>query len=422
MRNRNRQRKQWNLPRIGVFAAALFLGIMLGKAVCDTHWVQDRCRVWLSNGCKTLITYFNVAENPIRSYVMGSEAGFWDSEAVRQEISSPIQQYLMQYGEDEDFWQKESFWMSAGEEVLLMDAEQSSEQTKEAETKQKTASKTNPQKETASASSNADSANAQTTKGIVLAKKQLSDFNYMISNFYVVSGTTYITKQDVDMLKLSQMDMTLKQTNRKKPQILIYHTHSQEGFTDTVAGDPSTTIIGVGNYLTELLTEKYHYNVIHDTTAYDLVNGKLDRNKAYDYAREKISQILRENPSVEVVLDVHRDGVGENVRLVTQINGKQTAKIMFFNGLSRIQGLGDVDGLYNPYLTENLAMSLQMRLAALKTYPDFVRCNYLNAYKYNLDMRPKAMLIEVGAQTNTLQEELNAMEPLAELLHQVLSP
>ena len=100
------------------------------------------------------------------------------------------------------------------------------------------------------------------------------------------------------------------------PQILIFHTHSQETFADSVAGDPTTTIVGVGDYLTELLTQKYGYQVIHDTSVYDYVDGKLDRSKAYTYAEEGIAKILQENPSIEVVIDLHRDGVAETTHLL----------------------------------------------------------------------------------------------------------
>ena len=90
---------------------------------------------------------------------------------------------------------------------------------------------------------------------------------------------------------------------------MIYHSHSQEEFIDSVPGDPSTTIVGVGDYLTTLLRDTYGYNVIHVTDTFDIVDGKLDRDKAYTYAQERISRILEENPSVEVVIDLHRDGV-----------------------------------------------------------------------------------------------------------------
>lgn len=398
---RSRIRKQ---TKIGVVIAALFMSILLLKSASESEWLQGQSKRWFHKGCISVITYLNVNQSPIRAYVLGESADIWQSFYEQVFSHLPLQQYIEGNEEKSDFWQKESFWMTASEGITALNYEQETDSKPASDSKVSDAS-----------------AKVKPTEGILLEKKQLADFNYMISNYFAVSGTTYITENDVNMLTLSQMDMTLKQTDASKPQILIYHTHSQEDFTDTIPGDASTTIVAVGDYLTQLLEEKYGYNVIHDTTSYDLVDGVLDRNKAYDYARENISRILEENPTVEVVLDVHRDGVKEGTHLVTEINGKQTAKIMFFNGMSRIQGIGDVDALYNPYRTENLAMSLQMRLAALENYPDFVRTNYLNAYKYNLDMRPKAMLIEVGAQTNSLQEELNAMEPLAELLNQVLT-
>ena len=108
--------------------------------------------------------------------------------------------------------------------------------------------------------------------------------------------------------------------------------------------------------------------------------------------------------------------------MVTEVNGKQTAKIMFFNGLSRTAANGNLEYLYNPYLQDNLAFSLQMKLAAEEYYPGFTRANYLKGYRYNLHYVPKSMLVEVGAQTNTLEEAKNAMEPLADLLHKVLAP
>ena len=104
---------------------------------------------------------------------------------------------------------------------------------------------------------------------------------------------------------------------------MIYHTHSQEEFTDFHEGNKEATIVGVGNYLTELLQQK-GYNVIHDTSVYDLRDGKLDRSKAYTYALEGVTAILQKYPSIQVVLDIHRDGVKEttlfaagDVRLVS---------------------------------------------------------------------------------------------------------
>lgn len=244
-------------------------------------------------------------------------------------------------------------------------------------------------------------------------------FDFLMANYYTVVSSTTITPEDLNASSLMNVELKMQQDN-SKPQILIYHTHGMETFVDSNPEDKYTGILGVGNYLTELLTEKYGYNVIHIEDSFDYVNGKLDRNKAYDYAYNKISQVLADNPSIEVVLDIHRDGVDENNHLVTNINGKPTAKIMFFNGISRLSNIGEIDYLYNPYRTQNLAMSLQLKVLAEEYFEGFTRRNYIQAYQYNLHLRPKSMLIEVGAQTNTFEEVKNAMEPLAALLYMKL--
>ena len=253
-----------------------------------------------------------------------------------------------------------------------------------------------------------------------ISMEQLQDFDFVLRNFYTVDSTTSITSDQLNAPELIQMDLRMK-TGNDQPQILIYHTHSQEEFIDSVPGDASTTIVGVGDYLTKILKENYGYNVLHVTDTFDIVDGKLDRNQAYNYAQERISQVLEENPSIEVIIDLHRDGVADNQRLVTEVDGKQTAKVMFFNGLSRTKQNGEISYLPNPYIQDNLAFSLQMMLACEKYYPDFARTIYLRGYRYNLHLRPKTLLVECGAQTNTVEEEMNAMEPLADVLNKVLT-
>ena len=106
---------------------------------------------------------------------------------------------------------------------------------------------------------------------------------------------------------------------------------------------------------------------------------------------------------------------------MTQINGKPTAQIMFFNGLSRTRANGDISYLANPYIEDNLAFSLQMQIAATNKYPGFTRHIFLRAYRYNMHVKPKTLLIEAGAQTNTVEEMKNAMEVLADTLSIVLT-
>lgn len=256
--------------------------------------------------------------------------------------------------------------------------------------------------------------------GRVYTKSELSDFNFLMSNFYVVPSRAKVLESELDANTLLGMDMSMKNEN-SKPQILIYHTHSMEGFTDSTDGNFSTNIVKVGEELSKLLSKGYGYNVIHLKETFDYVNGKLDRSMAYTYARERLIKILEDNPSIEVVIDIHRDGVRDDLHLVTEVNGKPTAKIMFFNGVSRTSAGGDIGYLHNKNKMANLSFSLQLKLLAEKYYPDFTRKNYIDAYQYNLDLREKSVLIEVGAQTNSLSEAVNAMEPLAALLDKLFS-
>lgn len=249
--------------------------------------------------------------------------------------------------------------------------------------------------------------------------EKLKDFDYLISKFYTVDSVTYVKESDFPVEEMLSMDFTINKEG-EGPKILIFHTHSQEAFADST-GAESDTIVGVGDYLTRILNENYGIQTLHYKGVYDKVNGYVDRSQAYERAKPEIKKVLKENPSIEVVIDLHRDGVGASTHLVTKVNEKQTAQIMFFNGMCRTRTNGDLTGIGNPYLKENLAFSLQMKIAAEEMYPGFSRRNYLKGYRYNMDLMPKMLLIEAGAQTNTVEEVMNAMEPLAAILNDVLT-
>ncbi len=252
------------------------------------------------------------------------------------------------------------------------------------------------------------------TKQVEVNRDKLLDYDYLVKNFYRIDRTTTIDSSELNPGQLLAKDLTID-TNVGGPVILIYHTHSQEGFVDS-DGAEGMTVMGLGDRLTSLLQDTYGIQVLHHRGKYD-VDG---RDYAYSNAEPEIKQVLADNPTIQVVIDLHRDGVGDDVHLVTDIGGKQTAKIMFFNGLSRTTSTGPIDHLQNPNLQDNLATSLQMQIAAAELYPGFTRPVFLKGYRYNMHMCPKSMLIEVGAQTNTFEEVYNAMDPLANILAYVL--
>ena len=247
--------------------------------------------------------------------------------------------------------------------------------------------------------------------------EKLNDFDYLIQNFYSVDSTTTTDGRQLNAENMLGMDMSLSH-DAATPQILIYHTHSQEGFVDTNYEDTSTTIVGVGEYLAQILREQYGYQVIHDTGIYDIP----EHDKAYSVAAPHIQQILAENPGIEVVIDLHRNGILGDTKTTTNIDGTEMAKIMFFNGLSHTTAHGDIAYLANPNLDANLAFSFQMQLTAAQYYPDYSRKIYLKGYRYNMHFLPKSTLIEVGDQNNTYEEAKNAMVPLADIMDKVIHP
>ena len=254
-----------------------------------------------------------------------------------------------------------------------------------------------------------------TTKSAQVDLKELEDYQTLVKKHYCIDGTTSSNAAQLNIKKLLKQDMTLAK-DADGPQILIYHTHSLEGYRDSKSGDLNESVVGLGDYLTELLTERYGYKVLHDRNTYD-----SDRDRAYGVAGPALEQLLAENPSIEIVIDLHRDGVPEDVYLLTEVNDTVMAPVMFFNGLSYTNTSGPVNALNNPNLSANLAFSLQMELLASEYYPGFTRGIYLKGLRYNLHYCPRSLLVEVGAQTNSLQEAMNAMPPLADTLNRVLS-
>lgn len=253
---------------------------------------------------------------------------------------------------------------------------------------------------------------------MIEALKKTESVSYLLSNFYIVDGSTNADKKKFKVERLLNRDMTMKKTETEdSPQIMIYHTHASEKFADSRKGNYDDTVVGVGSVLADILENIYGYQVYHDTTRYDMIDGSLDRNKAYNQAADGIEKALKKYPSIEVIIDLHRDSGNKRV---TTINGKKTAQIMLFNGISRNRS-GNIGYLYNPNLVGNLAFSLQMKLAAMELYPDFAKPIYIKGYRYNLHYREKSLLIELGTDQNTLEEATNAMEPLAAVLDRVLS-
>ena len=207
------------------------------------------------------------------------------------------------------------------------------------------------------------------------------------------------------------------------PVVLIFHTHSTEMFVDSNPLSMNTGIVGIGAYLTDILNAK-GIPTMHYTRRFDMVDGVPQIQGAYERLEPYIARILEENPTIEVIIDMHRDGLPETApRLVTYIDGKPTARLMFVNGLStrNVNGVATpINHLPNPNLAGNLAFSFQMQAMLNDMHPDLNRRIFLNAFRYSTHFLPKSLLLEVGDQRSTIQEAKNAMHPFAEALASIL--
>lgn len=245
--------------------------------------------------------------------------------------------------------------------------------------------------------------------------KDEKDKDRFLKNYYIADTSVGNVSSVMDGEKLLSMNTALERIT-EEPQILIYHTHGTEGYKDSREGVEEDTVVGMGDILYEELTAK-GFSVLHDRTTYDYVNGKDNRNYAYTTARPEIEAMLEKYPSIEVILDIHRDS---GAARKAKIEGKDTAQIMLFNGLCR-NADGPIPHLPNPYLDDTLAFSLQLNLLGRERYPGLMFKNYLKNYRYNMHFTGHCMLVELGTQNNTVEEAQNGVRLLASLLYELLT-
>ncbi len=357
-----------------------------------------------------------LAEMPLYEYAVS----YVNEEKTEDDSMAEI--IMKQEGTDEDTKNIEESHLDYGEDALHIENSMLEEMQKEngrymeEENKEEITENTQQPEESQNADENQDT-EFITPKYPSYTYDWSENWGYeeLVSNFYAIDNTTSLKEEYMNLDELLYRDLSVDKSS-EGPQILIYHTHSQEAFADSVPGDASTTIVGAGDKLARLLEEEYGFKVMHHTGEYDVEN----RDYAYTNTLPALEEILEENPSIEVIIDLHRDAVKEGNKLVMDLNGRPTARFMFFNGMSYIRNKGDITYLDNPYIQENLAFSFQAQVTANEYYPGIARKIYLKAYRYNLHLRPKSMLIELGAQTNTVEEIMNACDPLAHIISIVL--
>ena len=202
------------------------------------------------------------------------------------------------------------------------------------------------------------------------------------------------------------------------PTVLILHTHTTESYTKSLGEDYEETavfrtldeahnMVSVGEHLAQLL-EDGGVTVIHDRQLHDYPSY----NGSYNHARKAMEQHLKENPSICLVLDLHRDASGDinnQMRTKATVDGKTSAQIMLVVG-------SNGTGLKHPNWQENLSLALKLQTQMERNAPGICRKMNLRAQRFNQDESPGALLVEVGAAGNTREEALVAVEVLAQAI------
>jgi stage II sporulation protein P len=223
-----------------------------------------------------------------------------------------------------------------------------------------------------------------------------------------VRNKTDTKKLDVQKELEASIPLTL---DRTKPSVLIFHTHTTEGYEildrDWYAQDDTSrsrnlnnNVARVGAAIAQSL-EAAGFAVLHDTTIHD-----DQYSGAYDRSRGTVRRYLDTYPSLQVVLDVHRDAIhrddGTKIKPVTTINGKKSAQIMIVTGAEE----NSITGY--PNWQQNLRFALKLQKSCVQRFPSLMRPVFFCSRKYNMDMTPQSLLVEVGADANTLEEAVYA--------------
>ena len=198
------------------------------------------------------------------------------------------------------------------------------------------------------------------------------------------------------------------------PKVLILHTHTTESYTRQGEDyresaswrtlDERFNMVSVGDLVGQLLEAKgipvLHHRELNDYPSY---------NGSYTRARKTLKGYLKEHPEICLVLDLHRDaleGTSGQLRTKARVDGESSAQLMLVMGT-------DAAGLSHGGWEENLSLALKLQLQLERSAPGITRPISLRSQRFNQDLSPGALLVEVGAAGNTHAEALTAAQVLA---------
>ncbi|MDR1465718.1 MAG: stage II sporulation protein P [Oscillospiraceae bacterium] len=249
---------------------------------------------------------------------------------------------------------------------------------------------------------------------------QKSDGTDVLGNVSV-RNTTETRKVNLQ----KELDTPMKLSiDKSKPAVLIYHTHTTEAFEILDRGwyaqgytsrseIPGRSIVRVGDAIAAEL-ERAGFQVIHDKTIYDKQYGG-----AYYRSMDTVEKVLKENPELMVTLDVHRDAIhadgGVHIKPVAAVNGKKAAQVMIITGTEE----GSITDY--PNWAQNLNFAVHLQQQAETDFPGLMRPIFFCQRVYNMNATPFSLLLEFGADANTLEEAVYSGRMIGAALGELLN-
>ena len=228
------------------------------------------------------------------------------------------------------------------------------------------------------------------------------------------------TGTSVDLKGLLKQKLSFTLSRDTAPQVLIVHTHTTESFMNEKrdyyleSDNPRSTdlkknMVVIGEVFAQKL-QAAGIGVIHDKTLHD----HPSYTGSYNRSAETINKHLKANPTIKIVVDIHRDAITDSnktkTRPIAKINGKDAAQVMLVMG-------SETGGITNfPKWKENLSLAVKYQQTMEVMYPSLARAITLNSAKYNQNLTTGSILLEVGSEANTFSEAEYAAECAATAL------
>lgn len=263
---------------------------------------------------------------------------------------------------------------------------------------------------------------AKDKKDGVIYEKQYK--NEGVTDSYGLVKVKNVNKTDISIEKILNERIDLS-VSADKPSVLIFHTHTTEtyqildrGFYETNFAtrtkDSSKNMVRVGEEICKEI-EKAGYKVIHDKEIHD-----LSYNGAYAHSRKKIEEYMKKYPSIQIVLDIHRDAIqqsdGSKIKPTAVIQDKKAAQIMIISGCQE-----EGNPIENfPDWRYNLTFAVHLQNQLEKMYQGITRPLYFCPRKYNMNVSHCSLLVEIGSDANTLEEAVYTGKCLGSALGEIM--